>query len=556
MPTISIPLAECLLCDARRVEEGDTVLIHLSPDVFSSEVITEFSPVSGVVEEVRASEPPESVDAAMTIEVQVASEDLPEGVETLTTDQIASVECLDCCKNLQERVATLEEAGTLNTSTGGNGAADAGKALLFGASGELNGTSEIVTSSTGSTREIALVNTNGGDLYIEGRQFGPSRTFQIMLPSFFSGNHGIAFPNTSGTVVLGGGTGITDAAAFRLALGLSSISILAENNFIILYPGVTTLTGGGATRLDGQATTATAVGTKRAVYVSDKLYIYELVSGTDAENSPFIIRPDDYNGTSNTKVWKLRPPYMHAGYIDGTTYGGFGTSDEDKLLIFEPDGSINVTTQIHVVDSTDATTPLKIFNDSGLPRIQRVYGSNEYSLDFPASLAADWTIGLPLTNVGYVAATSRSDGQVPSGEIYVEQSNGSASAGDLGEFVQTLVAAGSAVSLTTATAADIASISLTAGDWDVEGWVNFAATGGTTTGRVASISATSATHPIDGSQIHQGYQTTTLTETTSVSLPRKRISLAATTTIYLVATGTFSAGSMAGFGGINARRCR
>jgi len=32
---------------------------------------------------------------------------------------------------------------------------------------------------------------------------------------------------------------------------------------------------------------------------------YQLVSGTDAENSPFVVRPSDYSG-GNTKVWKQR----------------------------------------------------------------------------------------------------------------------------------------------------------------------------------------------------------------------------------------------------------
>jgi len=32
---------------------------------------------------------------------------------------------------------------------------------------------------------------------------------------------------------------------------------------------------------------------------------YQLVSGTDAENSPFVVRPNDYSG-GNTKVWKQR----------------------------------------------------------------------------------------------------------------------------------------------------------------------------------------------------------------------------------------------------------
>lgn len=33
---------------------------------------------------------------------------------------------------------------------------------------------------------------------------------------------------------------------------------------------------------------------------------YQLVAGTDAENVPFVIRPNDYNPSTNAKVWKQR----------------------------------------------------------------------------------------------------------------------------------------------------------------------------------------------------------------------------------------------------------
>jgi hypothetical protein len=37
----------------------------------------------------------------------------------------------------------------------------------------------------------------------------------------------------------------------------------------------------------------------------DTVRIYSLVSGTDADDSPDVIRPDDYEGTNNRNVWKL-----------------------------------------------------------------------------------------------------------------------------------------------------------------------------------------------------------------------------------------------------------
>lgn len=40
----------------------------------------------------------------------------------------------------------------------------------------------------------------------------------------------------------------------------------------------------------------------------DVLRVYELVSGTDSESTPDIIRPDDYASSTNEKVWKLAIP--------------------------------------------------------------------------------------------------------------------------------------------------------------------------------------------------------------------------------------------------------
>lgn len=132
--------------------------------------------------------------------------------------------------------------------------------------------------------------------------------------------------------------------------------------------------------------------------------------------------------------------------------------------------------------------------------------------------------------------------------------NASAGAGNVGEIVHSEVVAGSAVSLTTATAANVTSISLTAGDWDVRGNVNFAGASSTVTARSGGLTSTSATVPTDGTEVFAGGQTTTTSETTSVSVPSKRFSLASTTTIYLVGKATFSAGTMGEFGSISARR--
>lgn len=74
---------------------------------------------------------------------------------------------------------------------------------------------------------------------------------------------------------------------------------------VIFLPTVTGYIGGGATKLDGVTTVGVPVNTLYAFkHSTDGGLFYILVAGTDAEASPSVIRPDDYNGTTNAKVFK------------------------------------------------------------------------------------------------------------------------------------------------------------------------------------------------------------------------------------------------------------
>ena len=144
----------------------------------------------------------------------------------------------------------------------------------------------------------------------------------------------------------------------------------------------------------------------------------------------------------------------------------------------------------------------------------------------------------------------------PASTLTGTTTNDSAAAGYVGQIISSLVASGSAVSLTTATVANVTSISLTAGDWDVQANVNVTLSNATATASSSGINTTSATIPTDGSEVFNGQQTTTLSASLSTTIPRKRISVASTTTVYLCTKSTFSLGSVSAFGGITARRVR
>lgn len=71
-------------------------------------------------------------------------------------------------------------------------------------------------------------------------------------------------------------------------------------------PALTTLTGGTAGCLDSIITASSAVTTGRwvAVIVSGEFSIWQLQAGTTAEDSANgIVRPDDYNGSTNARIW-------------------------------------------------------------------------------------------------------------------------------------------------------------------------------------------------------------------------------------------------------------
>ena len=136
--------------------------------------------------------------------------------------------------------------------------------------------------------------------------------------------------------------------------------------------------------------------------------------------------------------------------------------------------------------------------------------------------------------------------------------NDNAATGYIGEYVENSTAntSGTAVSLTTNTVANVSSISLTAGDWDVSCMTYFVIAGGSATAIAAGITQTSATFGGTGS--YAGF-TGTIAQTTfadnTQSVPVFRVKLTGTTTVYLVARSTFP-GTCSTYGMISARRVR
>ena len=134
--------------------------------------------------------------------------------------------------------------------------------------------------------------------------------------------------------------------------------------------------------------------------------------------------------------------------------------------------------------------------------------------------------------------------------------NDSAATGQVGEYVESVVASGSAVSLTTAIAANVTSISLTAGDWDVFGVVLFIPAGTTSVATfIGGSNINSATIPNERGQ-HNYSSYVAGGAVFGIPIPTSRISIASTTTVYLIAYASFTVSTMTAHGRISARRVR
>lgn len=154
---------------------------------------------------------------------------------------------------------------------------------------------------------------------------------------------------------------------------------------------------------------------------------------------------------------------------------------------------------------------------------------------------------------------SANDIRLNVGHLPGETSTGNAAAGEIGESVESVVLLGSAVALTSGIAKTVASISLTAGDWEVDGIVYIAPAATTSLTRwVASISGTTNTlDTVPGKFTDMSIPATVSGGSGySGSIPNYRLSLSGTTSVFLIAFAAFTVSTAGAYGIIRARRAR
>lgn len=100
----------------------------------------------------------------------------------------------------------------------------------------------------------------------------------------------------------------------------SYTSDAADLAFVQNRSAITGFTGGTSADLDSIPTVSMALETCAVIRTSTHAILYRLKSGTTAESSPLVIRPDDYAATTNEKVWKLQGIYVAGVYAGDSSF--------------------------------------------------------------------------------------------------------------------------------------------------------------------------------------------------------------------------------------------
>jgi hypothetical protein len=188
-----------------------------------------------------------------------------------------------------------------------------------------------------------------------------------------------------------------------------------------------------------------------------------------------------------------------------------------------------------------------------LAELRKIAATSAANLGFFSATTSAQLAGILTDETGTGSAVFHNTPTLATPNIVGVTTASNALAGSVGEY---LTASAAGVALSTAVVTNIASISLTAGDWDVVGNILFQPSGTTTTQiTLAGISTTSAAFPAvpfyaqSDAAIAAGLNS-------SLMPPTTRINVSTTTIVYLVGQANFLISTMAASGYIAARRRR
>ena len=368
--------------------------------------------------------------------------------------------------------------------------------------------------------------------FSSGGYFGSSNTFNfvwssgtLQTPKLQLGD-GMVVSSSDSLVTTLSGTFLTQSSATVNFLTKSSATATYVDK---LSPYVSSITAGNSITITGTSTPIVSLST--AVYASS-MTLTQGISATTGTFSGPVYAPSGSNSSVGIG-WANDP---NTGFVRGGA---------DNIVI--------VTGGLPAFDIGNTQVSLEAGHQFIIPSGQKVLldGSgvgDTYLTEQSANVMAIWAGGLQVSSFtgtgAYIRGTTTNDN---AGDAWVGYST----------YVVVAVATNT---LGTGVFADLTSVTLTAGDWDVTGTAHFANAGATWTGNEIALSTSPANNQgaltYGDNRIRNAFASGTTPSACPMALPNVRFSLNSTTTVYLKYQADFSSGNPQARGRISARRMR
>ena len=266
----------------------------------------------------------------------------------------------------------------------------------------------------------------------------------------------------------------------------------------------------------------------------------------------------------------LTLPYPN--FVSGTTIVSQQVDDNnDAIADFINDRNNGVTSWTAVYVSSSATVPVSIVSSgaSTTLAIDNTAADGDPTIAFKLSGSTAYILGVDDSDTDkFKIAHATALGTAASDDLIINASTGavairgsatndSGATGFLGEYVESVVS--NVAFPATGVYGDATSISLTAGDWDVTASVFASFNGGTFTDWSLGISTTSGNSSsglVNGSNLFGAISPATASTNFPAALANYRISLSATTTVYMKYRATWVTTAPSIFRRLSARRVR
>jgi hypothetical protein len=241
---------------------------------------------------------------------------------------------------------------------------------------------------------------------------------------------------------------------------------------------------------------------------------------------------------------------------DGTSPNSMGAAlDMNSHRVVNLPAPISSTEPLRAADLTggSAVTVNNLPTAGTINQVLTKNSSTNYDVSWAGAVnSIAGNTGLFTLSNGITNSTN--DIRLNVGQLPGEPSTGSATAGNIGEYI---TGTNTAVPLTTATPLNVVSIVLTAGDWDVSCNTRFYGVGTTSvTNTASSLSTTSVTLNTAIGSYATNRVPASLDYQCSHCIGPTRFSVSGSTTVYLVVQATFTAAIYSVDGILRARRVR